>query len=202
MSRLAVALAATALVVALFGSTPLGRAVSAKVPPFATTSGFAKLAGNSQAVNGIKAAKQPKPGFLVPLGPDGRLPASVGQVGPKGEKGDSGERGEKGAKGDKGATGAPGPAGPPGTSGYQVVQAVSGPLAKTVYTTVTATCPGGKKVVGGGAFVNGVAPNGQAASLIDSRPAGSNNAWEATMANPLKLSSNLVAYAICANVTT
>jgi hypothetical protein len=98
--RLPLVISATALVVALFGSTPLGHAVVSAVPPFAKKAGYAKTAGNALAVNGIKAAKAPTPGFLVPLGADGKFPASIGQGGPAGPKGDTGP---KGPKGDGGA---------------------------------------------------------------------------------------------------
>jgi hypothetical protein len=100
--RLPLVLSATALVVALFGSTPLGHAVVSAVPPFAKKAGYAKTAGNALAVNGIKAAKEPTPGFLVPLGADGKFPASIGQGGPAGPKGDKGDKGPKGDKGDVG----------------------------------------------------------------------------------------------------
>ena len=96
MKRLPLVLSATALVVAVFGSTPVGHAVGSAIPAFAKSAGYAKQAGNASALNGIKASKQPRPGMLVPLGADGKFPASVGLVGPAGPKGD---------KGDKGATG-------------------------------------------------------------------------------------------------
>jgi hypothetical protein len=69
--RLPIALSAAALVVAVLGSTPLGEAARStvgKVVPFAKNAG---------AVNGIKASKRPTAGRLLPLGPEGTLPASV-----------------------------------------------------------------------------------------------------------------------------
>jgi len=60
----------TALVVAVFGSTPLANAAANAVK----TALFAKNAGK---VNGIRAARTPRPGHLVPLGPDAKLPTSV-----------------------------------------------------------------------------------------------------------------------------
>lgn len=76
--RLPIALSATALVVALFGSTPAGHAVASKVPPFAKHAKTADYATKAGSVNGIKASKEPRAGQLVPLGTDGRFPASVG----------------------------------------------------------------------------------------------------------------------------
>jgi hypothetical protein len=108
--RLPLILSATALGVALLGSTPLGGAavqLVRSVPPFAKqagyakTAGFAKQAGNAKAVNGIKAAKTPKPGMLVPLGIDGKLPASVGAVGPQGPAGAPGAQGPAGQSATK-----------------------------------------------------------------------------------------------------
>jgi hypothetical protein len=69
--RLPVALSAAALVVAVLGATPLGQAARSTI---ADVVPFAKNAG---AVNGIKASKRPAPGKLLPLGPEGMLPASV-----------------------------------------------------------------------------------------------------------------------------
>jgi len=68
-------LSATALAVAVLGSTPAGHAVGSKIPAFAKSAGYAKQAGNASALNGIRASKQPRPGLLVPLGADGRSAA-------------------------------------------------------------------------------------------------------------------------------
>ena len=70
--RLPLVLSATALLVALLGFTPLGEAARNAVP----------FALNSGAVNGIKASRFAKPGYLVALNRHGKFPASVGQVGP------------------------------------------------------------------------------------------------------------------------
>ena len=95
--RLPLVLSATALVVALLGATPLGHAAGglARAIP-----AFAKNAG---AVDGIRASRTARPGYLVPLGPGGRFPVSVGQVGPAGP------------------AGPPGPAGPTGTEAWALV---------------------------------------------------------------------------------
>jgi hypothetical protein len=93
MKRLPTVLSATALLVALFGSTPVGHAIASKVPPFAKKAGYADTARNAMAVNGIKASKQPLPGALLALDDQGKLPVSVGAVGPAGAKGEQGERG-------------------------------------------------------------------------------------------------------------
>ena len=138
--RLPLVLSITALAVAVLGSTPIGHAVGSRVPPFAKKAGYANRAGNATAVHGIKAAKRPRPGFLVPLGADGRFPASVGQSGP------AGARGSRGATGAGGPTGAPGS---PGVSGYQIVHSISA-FDSVDEKSVLVSCPVGKKALGGG----------------------------------------------------
>src|SRR4051812_20224965 len=77
MDRLPLILSSAALVVALFGATPLGEAagpVAAKVVPFAKRAGYATNAG---AVNGITAARTPAAGRLVALDENGKLPEAA-----------------------------------------------------------------------------------------------------------------------------
>ena len=106
--RLPLILSATAVVIALFGATPVGHAVVSVVPPFATHAKTADYAKNAGAVNGIKASARPRTGWLVPLGTGGKFPASVlptggGQAGPAGPQGPPGPKGDKGDPGPKGA---------------------------------------------------------------------------------------------------
>jgi hypothetical protein len=93
--RLPVVLSATALIVAIFGSTPVGQAAeraASKVVPYAKRAGFAvkaglanrakvattaKTAASANAVSGIGASTTPTAGKLFPLGPNGKFPASV-----------------------------------------------------------------------------------------------------------------------------
>jgi len=126
--RLPVVLSAAALVVAVLGATPNG---------FAAFKGFAKVAlyaKNAGKVGGITASKKPKPGKLLPLGKNGKFPASVlpvttpttgpegargpaGPAGPQGAQGLQGLKGNKGTTGPSGPIGAGGPQGPPGPPG-------------------------------------------------------------------------------------
>jgi collagen triple helix repeat protein len=120
--RLPVVLSAAALVIAVLGAAPHG---------FAAFKGVAKVAlfaKNAGKVGGIAAAKKPKPGKLVPLGKNGKFPASVlpvglqGPAGPEGARGPAGSAGPQGAQGPqglKGSKGATGPAGPAGSTGLQ-----------------------------------------------------------------------------------
>lgn len=127
--KLPLVLSLTALLIAVFGSTPLGEAAKRLPIP-----NFAKNAGK---VNGIKASRSVKPNQLLALNASAQLPASVipagtGGVGPQGPpgakgetgargaagaKGDKGDRGERGAAGQQGAVGPQGPAGPRGAKG-------------------------------------------------------------------------------------
>ena len=140
--------AVTALVVAVFGSTPLGQAAARVVLP-KNSVGVGQLKKN--AVTGLKV----KDGTLAAADfKAGQLPA--GPQGPKGDKGDAGPQGLTGeqgiagrpaAKGDKGDKGDPGLAG--GVSGYELVSQ-NGHLPAGGYAHVMANCPAGKKALGGG----------------------------------------------------
>ena len=96
--RLPLVLSATALVVALVGSTPLGNAAQNVLQqvPRAKRADFAANAGK---LNGHKSSLNPKRGQIPVVGADGKLPASLGAVGPKGDQG---------------------PPGPAGVGGYQI----------------------------------------------------------------------------------
>src|SRR3954468_1396862 len=118
---LPVVLSAAALLVSVLSATPNGIAGSAVR--------VALFAKNAAKVGGIAASKQPKPGKLLPLGKNGKFPASVmpvavqgpaGPVGPQGAAGPAGSVGPQGAQGIpglRGFKGVTGPAGPKGTTG-------------------------------------------------------------------------------------
>jgi hypothetical protein len=110
--RAPLALSLTALVVAVLGSTPVGQAVTSKIPPFAKAAGFAKVAGNSEKLNGRGSALSGAPGTIPVVGTDGKLPESLGAVGPRGPQGERGPQGPAGSAGS-GSTSSPasGPAG-------------------------------------------------------------------------------------------
>ena len=94
--RLPLVLSASALLVAVFGATPVGHAagrVIHAVPPFATRAGFAKFAGtadNAKRLSGHKASRSPKAGDIPVVGANGKLPVSIGAVGPQGPAGPAG----------------------------------------------------------------------------------------------------------------
>jgi hypothetical protein len=70
--RAPLVLSITALVVAVLAATPLGQAtVSAVVPPFARTAGFARLADNSNKLNGHRSTLRGVPGSIPVVGANG-----------------------------------------------------------------------------------------------------------------------------------
>lgn len=127
-SKTATILAATALVVAVFGSTPLGDAAANIVLPRSSV-GAAQLKSN--AVVGKKIAKNAVTGAKVKNGTllaadfrAGQLPA--GPQGPHGMSGTQGPKGDPGPAGAQGLQGAQGPAGPQGPQGLAGAQGPSG----------------------------------------------------------------------------
>jgi hypothetical protein len=102
-ARITVALAGAALALAVVAAGPAGGAARRSIAAFATNAG---------AVNGIKASRAPKPGRLVPLGRNAKLPASVLPRAARGATGAAGPAGPAGPQGPAGAQGPPGPAGP------------------------------------------------------------------------------------------
>lgn len=101
--RASIVLSVTALVVAVLAATPFGRAagegLTAKFPPFAKTSGFAKLAGDSKQLNGHRSTLRGLPGTIPVVGTNGKLPVSIGAIGPQGTAGPKGDRGLQGPVG-------------------------------------------------------------------------------------------------------
>ena len=95
--RLPLIVAATALLVALLGSTPLGRAAESALEQVVPRAKKADFAANAGKLNGHKSSVNPTRGQIPVVGADGKLAASIGAVGPKGD---------------------PGPQGGPGVSGY------------------------------------------------------------------------------------
>jgi hypothetical protein len=174
-------LAATALAVALFGSTPLGHAAEKLILP-ANAVGAKQLQKNSvtglKVKNGTLTAADFAAGQLQP-----------GSAGPKGDPGPQGEQGEKGDKGDPGQTG---PAGAPGLSGLEVVSGKIVPASGNGAIAV-ADCPSGKKAIAGGYSGLGV-------EIISSavRPGG--YGW-IVAANPTGQGATVVAQAVCAYVS-
>lgn len=188
--RLSLMLSATALAVAIFGSTPVGEAAQGLVVPKGSV-GAAQLKAN--AVTGLKV----KNGSLTAADfRAGQLPA-----GPQGAKGEQGEVGPRGAVGPKGERGPIGPVGPPGAqgptgvSGWQSVISAGRSLAADTVGTQEARCPAGKKVLGGGAS------DTQATGMVvSSAPTDDGTGWSSEVYNWGTGSTTIFAWAICAGV--
>jgi hypothetical protein len=101
---------------------------------------IAAFASNAGAVNGIKASRTPKPGRLVPLGRNAKLPPSVVPT----------VRGPRGATGVPGPPGPQGPAGPQGPQGAQGVAGPAGPGAAKLAYDVPANTPAATILTFGG----------------------------------------------------
>ncbi len=98
-ARIIAALGGAAFLLVLLAASPAGGAAGRSIAAFARNAG---------AVNGIKASRTPKPGRLVPLGWNAKLPSSVVPT----ARGARGLRGPQGPVGPAGPQGATGPAGP------------------------------------------------------------------------------------------
>ncbi len=139
------------------------------------------------------------PGPQGPAGPAGPQ-GPVGPAGPPGPPGPAGPKGDPGIglQGVPGATGATGPQGTPGVSGYQQVVVTTnneqlGPFGETVRF---ASCPAGKKVVGGG----GIVFNAVGRWFIDTSGPLSSTQWAIAFANTTSATitaGQLNVYAIC-----
>lgn len=119
----------------------------------------------------------------------GALPAGVaGPAGAPGVKGDPGAAGPKGDKGDPGA---------PGLAGYEQV-VVEVPSANSSQRTATATCPNGKKLIGGGARAVG----GEGSVVIDESIPVDDSTFrgETDSVGGVGVNHGLVVVAICATV--
>jgi hypothetical protein len=209
MQRLALSLSCAALLVAMLGSTPLGRATTDAIQ-----SHYAK---NASLLRGKAPSTKSKPNTVVLRNRAGKIDAAslpVGRVveGPKGDKGDPGapgapgvvgqrgEKGDPGAPGPKGDTGAPGPPGAKGDKGDKGDTGSPGPsvrfvgqltqgLPRNSTGDATATCTG--QVVGGGVRTD------HDARLIESGPSGTNG-WRVRIRNDyLFVDASFTVYAIC-----
>jgi Collagen triple helix repeat (20 copies) len=166
------------------------------------------------------AAGQGPPGPAGPAGPKGDTgapgapgPAGAnGSAGPQGPQGPAGETGPKGDTGDTGPRGADGPQGPPGATGPQ---GPPGPSVRSVVVsnsgvstsaqadttvTVTASCPAGSVLLGGGAqATNSDTARPSRVAIVRSSPGES--AWIATGVITSGLGGanriTVTAYALC-----
>jgi hypothetical protein len=136
------------------------------------------------------------PGTQGPQGPQGPK-GDPGEPGPQGPQGEAGAQGPPGPQGEQGVPGATGASGADGVSGYQTVvvgMPVPGPGQEA---SMTAPCPEGKRVVGGG-FTQSSFAQGGGVNLRRSFPDG-DNGWFVTVQSPTSIfgSGFVQIYAIC-----
>lgn len=240
--RVSIVLSATALVVALLGSTSLGNAArqtlhlhKAKQKSAWSSwhqcnfdGGFIRVPAESAVEEAgvrckdlIRAARSPKPRYLLPLGRDGKFPASVlppvagppGPVGPTGARGVQGPQGEPGAQGPKGDQGLRGETGAQGPPGFRTVIHATSLMPCTLTPGETETCtascpptPTGLKALSGGWNVTWpINEEPQDLQVIRSSPGGtppsSGTAWVVKAKNIAGFGGsnfNLTASVVCA----
>lgn len=188
------------------GLSPGGTYIIGVVNPAYTTPGvfFSTLpttGGSSGGATGATGATGPT-GPTGPTGTQGIAGATgptgaTGATGPTGLAGLTGARGPTGSTGATGATGATGvtgPAGADGVSGLQVVT-VAYPETQSGFAGVTSipagaaftwstVCPGSKKVVGGGCYINNSAFRLYLNAPTDQN-GGALNGWNCNWVNTL-----------------
>jgi hypothetical protein len=188
--------------------TGLSRTAAIGATALLVVAGFAAVA---LAAGGAADSRAPRVRVRCPRRVIGGSRVTCRVVGrlPRGPRGARGAQGPKGPKGAKGPTGARGPA---GVSGYQVVSQTfkevpvenSGGV-RGLSEVKTVSCPGGKRVIGGGADLGtNPAQNGQqrqvAVSL--SGPNGGGNGWSVQLFNNSTTTDtaiDLEVFAICAS---
>ena len=138
-----VVVALAALAIAALTATPLGAAAQNAVR-------VALYAKNAGKVDGVSASRVPRPGHLLALDANGKIPASVlppaepgppgppGPSGPPGPPGSPGERGAEGPQGPIGPVGPEGPAGPAGPAGVAGARGEPGEPATVLWASVAA----------------------------------------------------------------
>jgi hypothetical protein len=124
-----------------------------------------------------------------------------GSLLPKDFKAGSLPSGPQGLQGPAGPPGAQGNPGLNGVSGLEIVTLPSGAMDSDTEKSVTATCPAGKKIVGGGGYAIGVFGFPDDVGLVASYPV-SGTGWRvvAREINAFAGAWLARAYAVCANV--
>ena len=185
----ALILASLALLIALTGTSyatvlnvPDGSVTTAKIKNGAVTTPKLKndaVSIDKLAANAVTAAQVKNGSLLKEDFKSGQLPA--GPPGPQGPRG------------------VPGPKGAPGISGLQRVDAATS-ASSANSKAVVATCPSGKRVVGGGAQVTGSGSN--KVSINQSFPDSNGDRWNGNAVEVVATGASwqLQVYALCVTV--
>jgi hypothetical protein len=107
---------------------------------------------------------------------------------------------QQGPRGPQGEPGPKGEQGPPGLSGYEVVGTATANVDPLDYAQITAYCPTGKNVLGGGFFFNVLGT----LEVVQSAPttAAGLSGWHVVAFNHSDtVTGNLIAYATCARTS-
>ena len=180
--RVSLALSITAVVIAVFGSTPVGEAARDLVAQRPTI-------GTPQLKNGAVTTPKLKNNAVTSLKV---LNGSLLPVDFKPGSLPSGATGPAGPAGPTGPAGPAGPTGAPGLSGVQVVTA-DATVNPSTFGGVPATCPAGKVPIGGGVNTANLNFN-----ITTSRPEG--NGWGGRAYNSGGAALSMTTYAVCATV--
>jgi hypothetical protein len=149
VQRLAVALSAAALVVAVFGTTPLGTAAEKTV---------------KKGVSALRGGKAEKASARGPRGPRGRR----GPRGPRGYRGFLGAPGERGEKGERGDPGLP--------DAFEARSTTPVEITATTPDTATTVLTSGTLLVGRYAFSGQVVLHGIGYSAVTCQARGPGSA--------------------------
>ena len=119
--------------------------------------------------------------------------------GPTGPAGTPGAAGASGPVGPVGPSGPPGPTGAAGVLGLEYTQTNYTVIGNTTtgVVAVEAMCPAGKRVLGGGHYMDPAASSPQV-SVVMSRPNGTATGWLVHFYSQQYGSWVLISYAICA----
>ena len=126
-----------------------------------------------------------------------------------GPQGPSGPAGPVGPQGPAGPQGLPGPAGPEGASGYEVVRA-NGETDAADSKAQAATCPAGKKAVGGGGSTSwgtGISSVADTVAIHMTRPFTRNSENDSWVVHAIETTADdittwtLSAFVICLSVS-
>jgi hypothetical protein len=190
-SRITPIIAITALVVAVFGATPLGQAASRLVLPKNSVGAVqikkSAVSGKKIAKNAVTSAKVKDGSLMAADFRAGQLPA-----GPKGDPGQRGATGPRGLQGLQGIQGQKGEKGDPGVSAYQTIYHDDTVAAGGVKGMGT-MCPAGTTPLGGGYLYSA-----DHLLVVESRPDGSY--WDVAVRNSENYPVTVRIYAVCAKV--